>query len=144
MPRQGLRKKIRSARNSSCGKFTANIFSLHGRIRVKTLGIYSSVLTLENLLVLSCPQIAFTVLQRNVDVAPLRNRMAIVKRSLRRDPIFLWTFLTARPLLPGFDFTKIFSAIYAKRQLQTICEIIAFPEKYTCLSEKKIQFVSLL
>lgn len=48
-------KKFCTACNSSCGKFTANIFSLHGRIRVKTLGIYSSVLTLGNLLVLSCP-----------------------------------------------------------------------------------------
>lgn len=79
----------RTARNSSCGKFTANIFSPRRRIRVKTLGIYSSVLTLENLLVLSCPRIALTALQRNADLAPLGNHTAVVKRSLRRDRISL-------------------------------------------------------
>lgn len=38
-------KKFHTACNSSCGKFSANIFSLYGHIRVKTLEIYSSVLT---------------------------------------------------------------------------------------------------
>lgn len=108
------RKKKNSAlraRNSSCGKFTANIFSLYGRIRVKTLGIYSVRTDFGKFIgpFLSSDRVS----QRGPRPGATRNRTAVVKRSLRRDRISIWVFLWPRISRVSISL-KFFSSIYAK------------------------------